>query len=103
MKTDFPGKSSLPRKYPSSPAAFLTPANKNLALIHLSNPILLILTTTTTTTTTTFQSPMFAKNYDFSRAVVEMAWIMLRIDYSRLFWILFGVFSYENHEGKPRI
>lgn len=46
---------------------------------------------------------MFAKKYDFSRAVVEMAWIMLRIDYSRLFWLLFGVFSYENHEGKPRI
>lgn len=35
--------------------------------------------------------------------VVGMGWIMLRIDYSRLFWLLFGVFSYENHEGKPRI
>lgn len=46
------------------------------------------------------------KNYDVckSRAVVVgMNWIMLRIDYSRLFWLLFGVFSYENHEGKPRI
>ncbi|KAB2008860.1 hypothetical protein ERO13_D10G116966v2 [Gossypium hirsutum] len=41
--------------------------------------------------------------YDFSHAVVEMAWIMLSVDYSRLFWLLFGVFSYENHEGKPRI
>jgi hypothetical protein len=28
---------------------------------------------------------------------------MLRIDYSRLFWLLFAVFPYENHEGKPRI
>ncbi|CAH8358334.1 unnamed protein product [Eruca vesicaria subsp. sativa] len=32
--------------------------------------------------------------------VVDMAWV---VDYSRLFWLLFGVFSYENHEGKPRI
>lgn len=47
---------------------------------------------------------MIGNCFDFSRAaVIEMAWIMLRIDYSRLFWLLFGVFSYENHEGKPRI
>ncbi|KAJ4719212.1 hypothetical protein OWV82_010823 [Melia azedarach] len=31
----------------------------------------------------------------------EMGWIMLRIDYSRLSWLLFRVFSYENHDGKP--
>ena len=42
--------------------------------------------------------------YEFSRGVVEMAWtIMLSVDYSRLFWLLFGVFYYEYHEGKPRI
>jgi hypothetical protein len=43
--------------------------------------------------------------YERSREwdVLGMAWIMLRIDYLRLFWVLFGVFSYENHEGKPRI
>lgn len=35
--------------------------------------------------------------------VVRMNWILLRIDFSRLFWVLFGLFSYENHEGKPRI
>lgn len=46
---------------------------------------------------------MNCQEYEFSREVVGMAWIMLRIDYSRLFWLLFGVFSYENHEGKPRI
>lgn len=47
---------------------------------------------------------MVANKYDlFSTGVVEMAWIMLRIDSSRLFWLLFRVFSYENHEGKPRI
>lgn len=46
---------------------------------------------------------MYAEDFDFSHGVVDMAWIMLRIDYSRLFWLLFGVFSYENHEGKPRI
>ena len=48
---------------------------------------------------------MVSNKYDLisSSGVVEMAWIMLRIDYSRLFWLLFGVFSYENHEGKPRI
>ncbi|KAG8650066.1 hypothetical protein MANES_08G174101v8 [Manihot esculenta] len=47
---------------------------------------------------------MIAKDYEFARGVlVEMAWIMLCVDYSRLFWLLFGVFSYENHEGKPRI
>lgn len=46
---------------------------------------------------------MINKDYEFSRGVVEMAWIMLSVDYSRLFWLLFGVFSYENHEGKPRI
>lgn len=32
-----------------------------------------------------------------------MAWIMLRIDYSMLFWLVFGVFPYENHEGRPPI
>lgn len=46
---------------------------------------------------------MIAKEYENSVAVVEMAWILMGIDYSRLFWLLFGVFSYENHEGKPRI
>lgn len=48
---------------------------------------------------------MVANKYEgVSRAVVVgLGWIMLRIDYSRLFWLLFGVFSYENHEGKPRI
>jgi len=46
---------------------------------------------------------MSPQAYELSREVVSMAWIMLRIDYSRLFWLLFGVFSYENHEGKPRI
>ncbi|KAI6698629.1 hypothetical protein NL676_018748 [Syzygium grande] len=46
---------------------------------------------------------MINKDYEFSRGVVEMGWIMLSVDYSRLFWLLFGVFSYENHEGKPRI
>lgn len=52
-----------------------------------------------------FCSPnqMIAKEYEFSRAVIEMAWIILRIDYSRLFWLLFRVFSYDYHEGKPRI
>lgn len=45
-----------------------------------------------------------SKYYDVVRlVVVGMGWIMLRIDYSRLFWLLFGVYSYENHEGKPRI
>ena len=48
-----------------------------------------------------------SENYELYREVVilggGMAWIMLRIDYSRLFWLLFGVFSYENHEWKPRI
>lgn len=49
---------------------------------------------------------MVSKSFDFSHergVVVEMAGIMLSVDYSRLFWLLFGVFSYENHEGKPRI
>lgn len=49
---------------------------------------------------------MVASSFEFSHeksAVVEMAGIMLSIDYSRLFWLLFRVFSYENHEGKPRI
>lgn len=46
---------------------------------------------------------MINKDYEFSRGVVKMAWIMLSVDYSRLFWLLCGVFSYENHEGKPRI
>lgn len=46
---------------------------------------------------------MVTKEYEFLRGAVEMAWIMLSVDYSRLFWLLFGVFSYENHEGKPRI
>jgi hypothetical protein len=48
---------------------------------------------------------MVAEGYEWvSRAVVVgMGWIMLRIDYSRLFWLLFAVFPYENHEGKPRI
>lgn len=41
--------------------------------------------------------------YELSCGVVEMAWIMLSVDYSRLLWQLFGVFSYENHEWKPRI
>lgn len=50
-----------------------------------------------------FETQMISKNYEFSRAVVEMAWIMLSVDYSRLFWLLFGVFSYENHGGKPPI
>ncbi|GFY83824.1 hypothetical protein Acr_03g0005980 [Actinidia rufa] len=48
-------------------------------------------------------SQMNCQTYELSRKVVGMAWIMLRMDYSRLFWLLFGVFSYENHEGKPRI
>ncbi|EPS71012.1 hypothetical protein M569_03758, partial [Genlisea aurea] len=45
------------------------------------------------------------KYQEFSRQAVAVGitWIMLRIDYSRLSWLLFGVFSYENHEGKPRI
>ncbi|CAA6654636.1 unnamed protein product [Spirodela intermedia] len=47
---------------------------------------------------------MLADRFGFSReSVLDMAWTMLRIDYSRLFWLMFGVFSYENHEGKPRI
>jgi hypothetical protein len=46
---------------------------------------------------------MVSENYEVFLGVVEMAWIMLSVDYSRLFWLLFGVFSYENHEGKPRI
>lgn len=47
---------------------------------------------------------MIGRYLDFSRAVVvEMAWVMLWIDHSRLFWLFFGDFSYENHEGKHRI
>jgi hypothetical protein len=46
---------------------------------------------------------MVPNYYELSRGVVEMGWILLSVDYSRLFWLLFGVFSYENHEGKPRI
>lgn len=42
------------------------------------------------------------KFYEISFGFVEMAWIMLSVDYSRLLWQLFGVFSYENH-WKPRI
>ncbi|RDX60635.1 hypothetical protein CR513_61205, partial [Mucuna pruriens] len=49
-------------------------------------------------------TPMVFKHfYELSCGVVEMAWIMLSVDYSRLLWQLFGVFSYENHEWKPRI
>jgi len=40
--------------------------------------------------------------YEYSCEVAGMAWIMLKVDYSRLFWLLFGVFSYQNL-GKPRI
>lgn len=46
---------------------------------------------------------MNTQAYQLSHEVMSMAWIMLRIDYSRLFWRLFGMFSYENHEGKHRI
>ncbi|CAN6802925.1 hypothetical protein Bca4012_094962 [Brassica carinata] len=48
---------------------------------------------------------MIAKEHDYNIHLegVDMAWVLLCVDYSRLFWLLFGVFSYENHEGKPRI
>lgn len=51
---------------------------------------------------------MIAKEHDEYKLrqrglVVEMACVLLCVDYSRLFWLLFGVFIYENHEGKPRI
>lgn len=44
-----------------------------------------------------------SKNYEFSLSVVEMARILLRINYSTLLWLWLGVFFFENHEGKPRI
>ncbi|KAL0714130.1 hypothetical protein Bca4012_021109 [Brassica carinata] len=51
---------------------------------------------------------MITKEHDYKTrhlggVVLDMAWVLLCVDYSRLFWLLFGVFSYENHEGKPRI
>lgn len=43
-------------------------------------------------------------SYTRSTAAVRMTGrIMLSVDYSRLSWLLFRVFSYENHDGKPRI
>lgn len=47
--------------------------------------------------------PCFDAVHCAGASSASMAWIMLRIDYSRLGWLLFGVFTYENHEGKPRI
>ncbi|KAF8099802.1 hypothetical protein N665_0237s0054 [Sinapis alba] len=50
---------------------------------------------------------MIAKEHDYNNniqhlgGVLDMAWVFLLC--VRLFWLLFGVFSYENHEGKPRI
>lgn len=49
---------------------------------------------------------MVAKDYDHltcAVVVVKMGRIMQSIDYSRLFWLFFGVFSHVHHEGKPRI
>ncbi|KAK7305520.1 hypothetical protein VNO77_43426 [Canavalia gladiata] len=48
---------------------------------------------------------MVAKDYDPLTCVVgvKMGRIMQSIDYSRLFWLFFGVFSHVYHEGKPRI
>ncbi|CAN6467317.1 unnamed protein product [Victoria cruziana] len=46
---------------------------------------------------------MYIRNYVFQRCVVELATIMQRVDSARLFWLFLGLFSYENHEGKPRI
>lgn len=46
---------------------------------------------------------MASKEYVCNTEVAVMSWIMLRIDYSMLFWLVFGVFPYENHEGKPPI
>lgn len=89
------GHSTFPRKYPYLFPFFFFPLSL-LTFILLSN------LTYFSFLPLSFHQ-MFAENYDFSRVVVGMAWIMLCIDYSRLFWLLFGVFSYENHEGKPRI
>lgn len=44
-----------------------------------------------------------SKGHVSSTDVAVMAWVMLRIDYSMLFWLIFGAFPYENHEGKPPI
>lgn len=47
---------------------------------------------------------MVAKDYNhLTCTVVNMGKMMQSIDYSRLFWLFFGVFSHVNHEGKPRI
>lgn len=46
---------------------------------------------------------MASKGHISGSEVAVMAWIMLRIDYSMLFWLVFGVFPYENHEGRPPI
>ena len=48
---------------------------------------------------------MVAKDYEHLTCgvVVKMGRIMHSIDYSRLFWLFYGVFSHVYHEGKPRI
>ncbi|KAK7276117.1 hypothetical protein RIF29_17250 [Crotalaria pallida] len=35
--------------------------------------------------------------------MMKMGTIMQTINYSTLFWLFFGLFSYVNHEGKSRI